>query len=90
MTHFSRHMYAGIRTTLLLETVSSQRDLGLADRGVTGGEQKTFHKEFFLTKKDHILNQEFTTLPSGRRRLRCPICKKRDLRTLLCQSQYAF
>ena len=41
-----------------------------------------------LTKKDHILNQEFTTLPSGRR-LRCPICKT-DLRTLLCQSQFAF
>ena len=28
----------------------------------------------FSTKKDHILNQEFTTLPSGRR-LRCLICK---------------
>ena len=27
-----------------------------------------------LTKKDHILNQEFTTLPSGRL-FRCPICK---------------
>ena len=29
---------AGIRTTLILETLSSQRDLGLADRDVTGGD----------------------------------------------------
>ena len=41
-----------------------------------------------LTKKDHILNQEFTT----RRQvvvLDAPFVKQTDLRTLLCQSQYA-
>ena len=38
-------------------------------------EQQSLRKAHsILTKKDHILNQEFTTLPSGRC-LRCPICK---------------
>ena len=50
-------------------TAVPQRDLALFC------EQQILRKaRSILTKKDHILNQEFTTLPSGRRR-RCPICK---------------
>ena len=50
-------------------TAVPQRDLALFC------EQQILRKaRSILTKKDHILNQEFTTLPSGRR-LRCPICK---------------
>ena len=50
-------------------TAVPQRDLALFC------EQQILRKDCsVLTKKDHILNQEFTTLPSGRR-LRCPICK---------------
>ena len=64
-------------------TAVPQRDLAFSC------EQQILRKaRSTVTKKDHILNQEFTTLPSGRR-LRCPICKT-DLRALLCQSQYAF
>ena len=50
-------------------TAVPQRDLALFC------EQQILRKaRSILTKKEHILNQEFTTLPSGRR-LRCPICK---------------
>ena len=50
-------------------TAVPQRDLALFC------EQQILRKaRSILTKKDHILNQEFTTLPSGRH-LRCPICK---------------
>ena len=49
-------------------TAVAQRDLALFC------EQQILRKaRCILTKKDHILNQEFTNLPSGR--LRCPICK---------------
>ena len=65
-------------------TAVPQRDVALIC------EQQILRKaRSILTKKDHILNKEFTTLPSGRR-LRCPICKTKMLRTLLCQSRYAF
>ena len=53
----------------LQDNCSAQRDLALFCK------QQILRKaRSILTKKDHILNQEFTTLPSGRR-LRCPICK---------------
>ena len=49
-------------------TAVPQRDLALFY------EQQILRKACsILTKKDHILNQEFTTLPSGHH-LRCPIC----------------
>ena len=35
---------------------------------------KKGQQRLYLLRKLNILNQEFTTLPSGRR-LRCPICK---------------
>ena len=50
-------------------TAVPQRDLALFCE-----QQILRHARSILTKKDHILNQEFTTLSSGRR-LRCPICK---------------
>ena len=54
----------------LQDNCSAQRDLALFC------EQQILRKaRSILTKKDHILNQKFTTLPSGCR-LRCPICKK--------------
>ena len=50
-------------------TAMPQRDLALFC------EQQILRKaRSILTKKDHILNREFTTLPSGRR-LTCPTCK---------------
>ena len=48
-------------------TAEPERDLALFC------EQQILRKAHsILTRKDHILNQEFTTLPSGRRH---PICK---------------
>ena len=65
-------------------TAVPQRDLGIFY------EQQILQKALFiLTKKDHILNQEFV---DGNQVvvLDVPFVRRIDLRTLLCQSQYAF